>query len=312
MKAEPLVSIIIPTYNRAYLIGETLDSVLSQTYDNWECIIVDDGSTDYTNEVVSKYVDSDTRFQYHHRPNDRIKGANACRNYGFEISKGEFINWFDSDDLMMRNFVEFKVNKFQDGVDCVISKHQFIDEKGNLIGNEERTLFSSDVLDDFIVLNISWYLPDPMYKRSFLEKIELFDETLLKGQDRDFHIRWLQKKPSIVFVDDYLTQYRQVEHSISNNFEKKVLLSLYQSRNRQINTLLEANIKTSTRLFILKQQLKLYSYLWKIKGVTKSNYALFFKLGMLNMDCARWFFKYTLSVVSYYLTGRGYRFLKGK
>src|SRR6187431_937929 len=95
-----VISIIIPTYNRANLIGETLDSILAQTYQNWECIIVDDGSDDNTEEVVNSYVKKDSRFQYHQRPHDRPRGGNAARNYGFELSKGEFVNWFDDDDVM--------------------------------------------------------------------------------------------------------------------------------------------------------------------------------------------------------------------
>ena len=73
MQEHPLVSIIILTYNRAHLIGETLDSVLAQTYTHWECIVVDDGSTDATDEVLATYVEKDSRFQYHHRPKDRQK-----------------------------------------------------------------------------------------------------------------------------------------------------------------------------------------------------------------------------------------------
>ena len=78
---KPLVSIIIPTYNRAHLIAETLDSIIAQTYTNWECIVVDDGSTDPTDELMETYCKKDSRFQYYHRPKNRPKGANACRNY---------------------------------------------------------------------------------------------------------------------------------------------------------------------------------------------------------------------------------------
>ena len=84
---QPLISIIIPTYNRAQIIGETLDSLIAQTYANWECIAVDDGSTDNTDEVLVAYCNKDTRFQYHHRPKDKLKGPNSCRNYGFTRSK---------------------------------------------------------------------------------------------------------------------------------------------------------------------------------------------------------------------------------
>ena len=95
MKLNDLVSIIIPVYNRAHLIGETLDSVLKQTYVNWECIIIDDVSTDRTCKVVMEYCNRDTRFKLFHRPKDKPRGGNAARNYGFEKSSGIYINWFE-------------------------------------------------------------------------------------------------------------------------------------------------------------------------------------------------------------------------
>ena len=79
MVNPPLVSIIIPTFNRAHLLSETLHSVLTQTYTNWECLVVDDGSTDDTEYVVKSYVARDARIQFHIRPKYKIKGANACR-----------------------------------------------------------------------------------------------------------------------------------------------------------------------------------------------------------------------------------------
>src|SRR5690606_37985604 len=134
VKPEPLVSIIIPTYNRAHLIGETLDSVLAQTYTNWECIILDDGSTDNTTEVVQGYLDKDPRFQYHHRPADRPKGANACRNYGFEVSKGEYVNWFDDDDVMFNSKIEVQLNVLLNyKIDFTIAKFSNFRNKENLI-----------------------------------------------------------------------------------------------------------------------------------------------------------------------------------
>lgn len=95
MQKQALVSIIIPTYNRAHLIGETLDSVLAQTYTNWECIIVDDGSSDNTDEVVGAYVKKDNRFKYYHRPDEHLPGGNGARNFGFKMSQGEYVNWLD-------------------------------------------------------------------------------------------------------------------------------------------------------------------------------------------------------------------------
>jgi len=99
-----LVSIIIPTFNRAHLLGETLDSVITQTYSNWECIVVDDGSYDYTEELMDFYSRKNPRIIFVRRPDNRPKGANACRNYGFELSKGKYVNWFDSDNFMLSDF----------------------------------------------------------------------------------------------------------------------------------------------------------------------------------------------------------------
>src|SRR5690554_3366688 len=123
MNNLPLVSIIIPTYNRAHLIGETLDSVLAQTYTHWECIVVDDGSTDNTDEVMAEYLIKDSRIQYFHRPNTHLPGGNGARNYGFLQSKGKYIQWFDSDDLMDVEKLKVKVeNIISYNVDFVISK----------------------------------------------------------------------------------------------------------------------------------------------------------------------------------------------
>jgi len=105
-----LVSIIIPNYNRETLIGETLDSIFAQTYSHWECIIVDDGSTDNSLEIIKQYTTDDQRFKLFLRPEKHPKGANACRNIGMQKSNGEYIIFFDSDDLMTNNHIEQKLN----------------------------------------------------------------------------------------------------------------------------------------------------------------------------------------------------------
>ncbi|HEY4538836.1 MAG TPA: glycosyltransferase family 2 protein, partial [Faecalibacter sp.] len=110
MTNQPLVSIIIPTFNRADLIGETLDSIIEQNYQNWECIVVDDGSTDNTEEILMRYQIKDNRFSYYKRPKFLLKSGNSCRNYGFEKSSGELIVFFDSDDVMLQDFLSSRIN----------------------------------------------------------------------------------------------------------------------------------------------------------------------------------------------------------
>ena len=174
----PLISIIIPAYNRAHLISETLDSILAQTFKNWECIIVDDGSTDKTKEVVSEYVDKDSRFHFYTRPVGKIKGPNSCRNFGFEKSKGEFINWFDSDDLLLPTAIEERLNSFEENTDVVIAKAEFFDSvTGQKIS--ENQILSDNLLVDYFTGKITYYVSGPMWKKKFLLQQEsLFDERI--------------------------------------------------------------------------------------------------------------------------------------
>ena len=106
MNKKPLVSIIIPCYNQGNFLPETLDSVLLQTYSNWECIIINDGSTDITESVALRYCKKDDRFKYFYQEN---KGLSASRNKGINNSLGKYILPLDSDDLIGKEYVEKSV-----------------------------------------------------------------------------------------------------------------------------------------------------------------------------------------------------------
>lgn len=157
MSQQPLVSVIIPSYNRAAMIGETLESVLTQTYQNWECIVVDDGSSDNTRKVIEDYVKIDTRIQLFKRV--RIpKGPPTCRNIGLEKSNGEYIIFLDSDDLLdsccLENRNRFMLNK--PALDCGVAR-------GLVFKNESYDsdlLISSfkygDAITAFLNFDIPW------------------------------------------------------------------------------------------------------------------------------------------------------------
>lgn len=194
---ERLISIIIPTYNRADLLLETLGSFRNQIYSNWECIVVDDGSTDNTEQLVNEYTSKDARFQYHKRPVNRPKGANACRNYGFEVSKGEFVNWFDSDDLVAIDFLEIKSNILKEDpnldVAACYGEQFFEDERPNhpVCPVDDYT---DNEVENYVLHDFCFYTPSPLWRRSSLiEKDEWFDENLHRGQEKDFHFRMVVK-----------------------------------------------------------------------------------------------------------------------
>jgi glycosyltransferase involved in cell wall biosynthesis len=274
--------------------------------------VVDDDSTDYSLELLECYCEKETRIKYYQRPSNKPKGANACRNYGFELSEGEFINWFDSDDLMVPEFIERKLDGFKSNTDIVISKSIFINENAEIMGKEIRTKNSVNLLEDFITLKISWYLPDPMYRKKFFADKKMFDEHLLKGQDRDFHIRRLLENPNINFLNDYLTKYRQTDNSISQDFNENTIKTLYFATNKLIKALLPLNPKKETEYFLLKQQLKKYPFLYRNHEITKRNFLLFRDLGRLELKTIKWFIKYVLAVLSFKFVNKGQFFLRGE
>lgn len=110
----PKVTIIMATYNRAHFIVETLLSVQNQTFIDWECIIIDDGGTDNTKEIITPIIEKDTRFQFLKRPNQYVKGLPGCRNYGLDLAKGDYIIFFDDDDIVHPQNLELCVKELSD------------------------------------------------------------------------------------------------------------------------------------------------------------------------------------------------------
>ena len=273
----PLISIIIPTYNRANLIGETLDSVLAQTYTNWECIIVDDGSTDNSEEVIKEYTKKDPRFQYHQRPAEKIKGPNSCRNYGFEWSKGDYVKWFDSDDVMHSKLLELQMASFEDVIDCSVCKVAYYDFEKN-ITLKENVICSDRLIEDYLVGKITFYTFSPLWGRSFLEKQEhLFDEGISNLDDWDFNLRMLYQNPTIAFIDKPLIKYRVHKDSLSNEIGKLNLgeiQSEIKAREKHI-AILEKNTLVNPRI------LKLY---------VKSRYQYFLRETLVKKLKCKWYF----------------------
>ena len=215
---NPLVSIIIPTYNRAHFIGETLESVMTQTYKNWECIVVDDGSADYTEELMGFYCQKDSRIQYHRRPNHKPKGANACRNFGFEVSSGKYINWFDSDDLMFTDNLKCKFEEINEGLDFVVGNS--LNFKGNLSDFYRPFVldYSKSIsVEAFLNFEIGWITNDVLIRKRSISIS--FNENLKSGQEYNFFVRYLHCTTNGKFLKKDLA-YRRVH---PNSIQSKLL-----------------------------------------------------------------------------------------
>lgn len=108
---EKKVSIIMATYNRAHFIKETLNSIKNQTYKNWECLIIDDGGSDNTEDVIAPLLKKDTRFKFLKRTDKYLKGLPGCRNYGLDLASGDYIIFFDDDDIVHPQNLEISVSE---------------------------------------------------------------------------------------------------------------------------------------------------------------------------------------------------------
>lgn len=307
-----MVSLIIPLFNREDLILSTLDSIVHQSNSNWECVIIDDGSTDNSYDVVSDYIKSDSRFRLFKRPSNYKAGGNGARNYGFQQSIGKYINFIDSDDILHLDFVKYKLKAISNSsADVVISKTIItslnIDE---VIKYEDRTRVTDSLLDDFITLKVSWYIVDPIWKKQFLTNKVLFNEDLLKGQDRDFHIRRLMEKPKIEVLDKYLYYYRSNPNSISTNISENTALTMLEAGIGRNTLLLKNNINDTTHFFIYKQMLRLYPLVYKSQRANDLYFKVvcnFFKFKKKYLILS---FKFFVAIISFRLLGRGEKILK--
>lgn len=188
-----MVSIIIPTFNRAHLIGSTLRSISQQTYTDWECVVVDDGSTDDTAFVVQEYTSSDSRFKYFVRPDSMKKGANASRNYGYQKSSGAFVMWFDSDDIMHPEKIETQMKLLQSDASLDFCFDRFDNFSGDnyQIADPEhafdRNLEFTPTLENYLAAKVFWGTINVLGKRELFSK-SIFKDGLKSGQEYYFFV----------------------------------------------------------------------------------------------------------------------------
>jgi glycosyltransferase involved in cell wall biosynthesis len=230
-----LVSIIIPVFNRDSLLFETLNSILLQSYQNWECIIIDDGSSDSSYHVAQQFVYRDNRFKVFHRPFFKRKGANTCRNYGFTLSKGEYIQWFDSDDLLATEMIEEKILTFQrTNADIVVCGASFFSDSNKLMRNPINSIEpqTNNPAFEYFAGKFWFGTPQAMIKRNVLIGLPyIFNKKLKRNQESELYVRILLKGFKISYVNEILIFIRLHVNSISGNYammsnEGKIALDL--------------------------------------------------------------------------------------
>ena len=190
-----LISIIIPLYNREVLIIETLNSLIAQTYKNWEAIIVDDGSTDNSYTIVKQLVEKDKRIKLLKR-NRNPKGAPTCRNIGTEKATGDYIVFLDSDDLLKPFALQQRIDTIKKYPNLDYWIFQTVNFENNPENEKEiwNKVNNEDNISRFLKMDSVWHTTGPIWKAEIVKKHLYFDEKLACWQDVDFHLQALYKK----------------------------------------------------------------------------------------------------------------------
>ncbi|MCL9809091.1 glycosyltransferase family 2 protein [Flavobacterium luminosum] len=216
---EVLVSIVVPCYNQAHYLKESLQSVLDQTFSDWECIIVNDGSPDNTKEVSKTWVKKDSRFTYLEKQNG---GLSSARNAGIQIAKGEFILPLDADDILHPDYLQkavplLKENKHLGIVSCF--SNFFYQNTSNVVFQLKPI---GSTWEDLLFVN--QLIATSLFKRECWEKVGGYDERMKKGfEDWDFWLSVTKKGYHYEIVHEFLFFYRKakismLQNTVSNHF----------------------------------------------------------------------------------------------
>jgi glycosyltransferase involved in cell wall biosynthesis len=184
-----LVCIVIPFYNSERFLAETLHSVQKQSYKNWECLLVDDGSTDESVSICQKFQREDDRFRCLKRTVEP-KGASASRNVGLTHANGEYVLFLDADDIMAETCLQSRVKYMSENptLDFVVFQIEMFG-----LQTKRITSHSDDYLREFIGFDFQWQTSSPLWKTDFVRKLGGFNVEIDRFEDPELHIRALRK-----------------------------------------------------------------------------------------------------------------------
>ena len=199
---NPLISVVVPCYNQAQYLEECLQSVLDQTYQNWECIIVNDGSPDHTEEVAKKWLEKDPRFRYIDKENG---GLSSARNAGIKIAKGEWILPLDADDRIGNLYLELASLEFNKDYSIIYSEAEFFEGKK---GRWNLCEFSVNEMAKQNCIFCSAF-----FRKSSWEKVRGYDINLIYGlEDWEFWISIIRKVSTNVYKIPEICFYYRVKN----------------------------------------------------------------------------------------------------
>lgn len=239
-----LVSIVIPIYNSGEILKSTLNSVVHQTYNDIEVVLVDDGSTDCSRRICLDYVAKDSRFHYYKKENGGICSA---RNYGLMKSHGEYVYFSDHDDIMNESLIEISLERIRNShaemLKFGVNLYNEVTSKQNVRCFREARELSRNELSNRIIddINNDFYsnIWDSLYRRDFLIGNNLlFDTTYTKGyEDIDFNFRLLEKVNKVTYVPNVLYSHYIRKGTSTSSKAHLIILNCLLDNAKRINRL---------------------------------------------------------------------------
>ncbi len=218
----PRVAAIIPAYNAARFLPHALDSVLRQTYSDWEVVVVDDGSTDNTREVAEAAIPTfGGRLRYVYQPN---RGVSAARNTAIRNTNASLIALLDADDIWEPNRLQLglEVMDSQPEVGLVHGKIARIDVAGNILGHPpapSRKYLEGSIAKHIYCRRAHLLAPTVLFRRSCLDRVGYFDETMHTTEDRDLWFRIAQHY-AVGYIDQVIARYRISPNSATKDWQR--------------------------------------------------------------------------------------------
>ena len=219
----PILSVIIPVYNTGKYLKKCLDSVINQTLDNIEIIVINDGSTDDSLQIINEYIEKYNNIKLIHKKNE---GASIARNIGICKAKGKYITFLDSDDyidLDMYKDMIFKLEKesadvIQCGIDFI---DQYSEQTIRYLQNDILNLDNNDALKLFINLKITGYTCNKIYKRTLFIENNITYSNIPCYEDMEVVLKSIMNCNKFLSISNCYYKYRQVEGSLSNKVTEK-------------------------------------------------------------------------------------------
>ncbi len=249
-----MISLIIPVFNVEEYLRQCLESIIKQSFSNYEVIIVDDGSTDKSMEIIREY---EKKFKRVKILSQRNKGVSEARNLALKHAKGEYVLYIDSDDFLKFNMLELMVNKANktkaDIVMCNYNLYYGVNNKNNRVVSynvlEDKIYSSSEVIDMILNFNIQGQLWNKLFKRSLLLENNFEFESGRYVQDIFPVFKVINKSNKIAFINEYLYYYRQRETSTIHKKNTKLAEDYYHAMTSIIQYIIKNNLQVNSNSF---------------------------------------------------------------